>query len=250
MDRALQVLWIVISMFHQIRNLIFLQCSIAMMLWVGLWFYNPFALSIHDRIEKLPPTALQNIAVLSKQSVLTDLLEEKNEDKLKSEIIALSNALEWKIDEIHLYPRKEEKNRIPVDMRWQCIGDPIKLPIYLEGIRRLSALGTLERLEISFVDNSLDIQLRFFRSAMVYPDWIEEQNLNEKEKALLRQSWKLAYWKRLRVHEKIRREENKQNSPKFLLELSRQLTLYRNTEHVMEWSRQKGFTDKSFSVER
>ena len=152
MDRALQVLWIVISMFHQIRNLIFLQCSIAIVLWVGLWLYNPFALSIQERIKKIPPKALQNIVLLSQESVLTDLLEEKNEEKLKSEIGALSNALEWKINEIHLYPRKEEKNRIPVDMRWQSIGDPIKLPIYLEGIRRLSALGTLERLEISFVD--------------------------------------------------------------------------------------------------
>ena len=246
MDRVLQVLWIVISMFHQIRNLILLQCGVAFLACLGMWFYNPFAQSIHERIESLSPSTSQEIVKLSQQIALSDLLEEKNEETVRAEILSLTKALQWKLYEIHMYPRKAENHRIPVDMRWKTSGDLIKLPIYLEGIRRLSAHGTLESLEISFAENMLEVQLRFYRSDLVYPEWIEQQAVENKKKALLRQLWRISYWQHFALFDQQRKENNPLSKTMFWVELSRQLTLYRGSSQVIEWSRQNGFTDRNF----
>jgi|GEM_PF-3843666 len=233
-------------MFPQIRKIILLQCVIAGLSWFFLLLYNPFAPSVGERIKRLPSAAPQKIVELSQKSIVTRLLEEKDEELVKSEIRTLTSALDWQINEIHVYPRQEIEQRIPVDMRWSCTGDLIKLPVYFEGLQRLSAMGSLEKFQLSFTDSSLDIQLRFFRSKMIHPDWIEKQNLSNKEKSLLRQAWTYQYWTRFQEHEQKREADSVWNRSRFLMEVSRNLSLYRNRDQVVEWSKKKGFTNRSF----
>ena len=130
-------------------------------------------------------------------------------------------------------------------MKWKGRGSILELPIYLEGLRRLSAQGILEKLKIDFREGAVDFQLRFLRANVQTPPWIEDRNdFSEKEKALLRQGWSLQYWQEFRRMEAKRSTQFPKDS--FLIELSRRISLLRTTDRHLYWSFAQGFTEKSF----
>ena len=234
------------KMFWKVRYIILLQCIIAMLCWGYMWFFRPFSEPILSRLEKLPTDTHQKIAKELQETISKQQLLVEDEPKVIAEIQKLGTALKWELlGEISVYPRISEDGIIPVDMKWKIEGDFLFLPLYLEGLRRLSAQGLLEKMVMQFHRKTVDIQLRFMRADAHIPNWInQEKTLNEKNKALLRQGWMLQYWKDFRNTERERKEQLDWTI--FAVELSRQITLFRSQEKTLYWSVQEGFTEKSF----
>ena len=246
MDLGLQVEGDGNQMFWKVRNIILVQCIIAILCWGYMWFFRPFAEPIASRIEKLPVETHQKIAQELQNTMSQKQLLIEEESQVIAELKRLAEVLKWEIvGDVSVYSRISEDGIIPVDMKWKMKGDVLFLPLYLEGLRRLSAQGVLQKMSIQFHRKTVDIQLRFIRADVQIPKWIqEEDDLSEKNKALLRQGWMLQYWKDFRMLEMHRWKQWDWSS--FVVELSRQITLFRTQEKTVYWSLEEGFTEKSF----
>ena len=233
-------------MFNNIRSIILMQIMVAVACWFTMWLWNPFSKPIADRLDALPEHTHQHLVEQMKLYTSTQQLPQKEEQKIMEELALLQRSLKWDCPEKPIfYPRIQQDNIIPVDMKWSCNGELLFLPIFMEGIHRLSARGILQSLHIDFSKKEMNFQVRFVRAELSSPDWItDKKGISAKDKALLRQGWMLMYWKSFRVVEEKR--ENEIDDDIFMMELSRTLTEYRNTNSQIDWSQQKGFIERNF----
>jgi hypothetical protein len=233
-------------MFWRTRRIVALQFGITLLCWSCLWVFKPFAEPMTERIANLPPQTHQNLSDQLKNLVSQTRLRIEDEEEIRAQVQKLSMALGWKVKgDILFYARMSEDGRVPVDMKWKSIGSVLELPIYLEGLNRLSAQGVLEKIKVDFKERGIEFQLRFIRSNLRIPTWIEKSNeFSKKEKALLRQGWSLQYWKAFQQFQAERESQRSKNL--FLIELSRRLSLLRTTDRYLYWSSEQGFIEKSF----
>ena len=90
---------------------------------------------------------------------------------------------------------------------------------------------------------SLFMQLRFLRASPKPPSWIEKSTeLSSKEKSIATQGFMLMFWKSFHQKQVQRQKENPLLDSQFFLQVSRRL----KQEKDIFWSREEGFTDKSF----
>lgn len=222
-----------------------MQITIAIVSWCVMLLASPFAKPISEQLADLPEETHHNLIKTIEHHISTQELKEKDEEKIMEETILLHNSLHWDCPKkAEFYPRISQEGIIPVDMKWSCSGDLLSLPVFIEGLSRLSSRGILQSVHIDFPNKEMSFHLRFLRAKPNCPDWIDSrEDISEKEKALLRQGWLMMYWKAFRRLEKER--ERERNKDLFMIELSRTLTQYRNTKALIDWSLRKGFTKRN-----
>ena len=233
-------------MFSRIRSVIIMQIAIAVLGWGMLLFFSPFSESISEQIANLPEQTHTNLTAEIAQYKSKRQLKEEDEQEVQSTLAKLHESLLWDCSNTPVfYPRIGEDGIIPVDMKWKCTGELLQLPVYIEGLSRLEALGILQSIHMNWASKEIEFQLRFLRAEPNPPVWSDaSEKLSPKEVALLRQGWVLMYWKAFRHAQQER--ENSFDKTSFMIELSRVLTKNRNSNARVDWSLSNGFTKRNF----